>query len=65
MGVGERDRGDQQTADAKYDLPPLEQELGLAFVNVVVEVQRPQEERSASWMRTISAYWFKSMLPDP
>jgi len=42
MGVGERRRRNQQAAGARRDLPPLEQELGFALFEVVVEVQRPQ-----------------------
>ncbi|MNV23074.1 hypothetical protein D3C71_1140730 [compost metagenome] len=43
MGVGECGGGDQQAAGAGCDLPVLEQELGFAFVEVVVEVERPQQ----------------------
>ncbi|KAG1255067.1 hypothetical protein G6F66_014942 [Rhizopus arrhizus] len=42
MGVGERGRGNQQAAGAWRDLAALEQELGFAFLEVIVEVQRPQ-----------------------
>ena len=42
MGMGKRRRRNQQAAGAWRDLPPLEQELGFALFEFVVEVQRPQ-----------------------
>src|SRR5690606_12212851 len=43
VGVGERRRRDQQVAGARRHLAALEQEFGLAFLEPVVEVHRPQQ----------------------
>ncbi len=44
VGVGEGGGGDQQAAGARGRLALLEQEFGFALREVVVEIQRPQQE---------------------
>src|SRR4249920_4212981 len=43
MGMGEGGRGDQQRASARLDLALLVVELGLAGLEALVEICRPQQ----------------------